>query len=531
MTRNFEAPTRSLSAATNGMAATSHMLATLAAVNILQDGGNAMDAAIAACAVQCVVEPGSTGVGGDCFVLLAPNGGDEVIAFNGSGRAPAAASAAKLRAEGLSAIPRQSPHAVTIPGAVDAWVQLNRDHGRKSLADIMRPAIRLAREGYAVTPRVAFDWANQQTIMRGDPDTAAIFLPEGRPPKVGETHRQPALAATLERIGAEGRDAFYKGTVAAEIVAKLQSLGGCHTLEDLAGAEGAYATPISTDYRGYTVHECPPNGQGVAALLILNILAGFKGAGDPLDPDRLHAEIEASRLAYAVRNAVVADPATAPVPLDWLLSDRLAEELRAQIDLTCKIADLPAVKLPVHSDTIYVSVVDKDRNAVSFINSLFTPWGSGIMAPESGVLLQNRGQGFSLEEGHPNELAGGKRPLHTIIPGMLTQNGRVVMPFGVMGGQYQALGHAHFLSKVLDYGLDLQTVIDLPRIFPRVGEDAVEFESSLPAATRAALAARGFNLVPSSGPLGGAQAIWIDWDNGTLIGGSDPRKDGCAMGY
>jgi gamma-glutamyltranspeptidase/glutathione hydrolase len=454
-----------------------------------------------------------------------------VIAFNGSGRAPAAASAAKLRAEGLSAIARQSPHAVTVSGAVDAWAQLNRDHGRKSLGDILQPAIKLAREGYAVTPRVSYDWAAQAGLMRGDADTAAIFLPGDRVPAAGETHRQPALAATLARIGAEGPDAFYKGAVAEEIVEKLQRLGGCHTLADYANARGEYVAPIKTAFRGYDVHECPPNGQGIIALMILNILSGFKGDGDPMAADRLHIEIEAARLAYAVRDAVLADPARAHVAVDWLLSRELADELRGRIDLKARIATLPPVKVPEHRDTVYISVVDKDRNAVSFINSLFNPWGSAITAPRSGVVLHNRGQGFTLEEGHPNELAGGKRPLHTIIPGMLTKGGRAVMPFGVMGGSYQATGHAHLLSKIFDYGLDLQSAIDLPRVFPSLTDDAVEVENTLSPELCAELDRRGFRTVPAGRPLGGAQAIWIDWDNGTLIGGSDPRKDGCAMGY
>lgn len=529
--RNFEAPVRSLSAATNGMAATSHMLSTLTAVNILQDGGNAMDAAIAACAVQCVVEPGSTGIGGDCFALVAPEGTDKVVAFNGSGRAPAAASAAALRAQGLKEIPRQSPHAVTVSGAVDAWAQLNRAHGRKSLGELLQPAIRLAREGYAITPRVAFDWANAEALMRGDADTAAVFMPEGRPLRVGEKHRQPALAATLARIAEEGPDAFYKGAVAQDIVEKLQGLGGCHTLADYAAAKGEFVTPVTTDFRGYTVHECPPNGQGIIALMILNILSGFEGKGDPLSADRLHIEIEAARLAYSIRNATLADPAKADVPVDWLLSRELADELRAKIDLSRKIAPLPAFTPPLHRDTVYISVVDKDRNAVSFINSLFSGWGAGITAPRSGVVLQNRGQGFNLIEGHANELAGGKRPLHTIIPGMLTRGGRAVMPFGVMGGHYQATGHAHLVSKVLDYGLDLQSAMNLPRVFPRLGDDMVEVEGTLPAATQEELARRGFRIVQPAVPLGGSQAVWIDWENGTLSGGSDPRKDGCAMGY
>ena len=250
-----------------------------------------------------------------------------------------------------------------------------------------------------------------------------------------------------------------------------------------------------------------------------------------MSADRLHIEIEAARLAYAVRDAVLGDPATTKMPVEWLLSRELADELRAQIDLKARIATLPPVVVPQHRDTVYISVVDKDRNAVSFINSLFNIWGSGITAPKSGVVLQNRGQGFNLIEGHANELAGGRRPMHTIIPGMLTKGGRAIMPFGVMGGAYQATGHAHLLSKVFDYGMDLQGAIDLPRVFPSLVDDTVEVENTLSPELCAELDRRGFRTVPAGRPLGGAQAIWIDWENGTLTGGSDPRKDGCAMGY
>ncbi|MGJ7488290.1 gamma-glutamyltransferase family protein [Variovorax sp. LT2P21] len=528
--RNFERPGRSVVMARNGMAATSHPTATLAAVNILQAGGNAMDAAIAACAVQGVVEPGSTGIGGDCFALYARQGRDDVVAFNGSGWAPAAATPAALQARGVTEWTRQSPHVVTVPGAVDAWATLAADHGTMPLAALLQPAITLAEEGFAVAPRCASDWALQAGLLRNDADAARVYLQDGQAPAEGAVHRFPELAATLRTIAAGGREAFYGGAIGRGIVEFLQSRGGLHTAEDFARYRGEYVQPIRTRFRGMDIVECPPNGQGVIALLLLNILSGFAAEGDPLSADRLHREIEAARLAYAARDAWLADPKHTPVDADWLLSPGLADELRARIDPKAAAVHVPAPQPAAHRDTVYISVVDRDRNCASFINSIFHPFGSGQLAP-GGVLLHNRGQSFSLDAAHPNAIGPHKRPMHTIIPGMVVQDGRVRMPFGVMGGQYQAMGHAHFISKVLDFGLDPQAAIDLPRVFPVPGTTQVEVEGTLPMATRDELARRGFELVKPEMPIGGAQAIWIDWDTGVLHGASDPRKDGCALGH
>ena len=529
--RNFELPGRSAVFSTRGMAATSHPLATLTAIDMLQSGGNAMDAAVAACAVQCVVEPQSTGIGGDCFVLYAPGGSDRVVAYNGSGRAPARAKSEWFHEQGIGQIDVHSPHAVTIPGAVDAWVRLVEDHGTRELGELLLPAIRFAMEGYPVYPRVALDWAQAVATIRNDPETARLFMPGGKPVPAGAMHRQPALAATLQRIADKGRDAFYKGPVAEDIVARLNALGGLHTLDDFAAAAGEYVAPIRTTYRGYDVLECPPNGQGIIALLILNILSELSiNDRDPLSIERLHLMVEATRLAYHDRNAFVADPRHCEVPVSDLLSPAHAKALRGCISPEKRMDPLPPPALPAHKDTVYISVVDKDRNAVSFINSLFQSFGTGIMAPRSGVVLHNRGSGFVVRPGHPNCIAPGRRPLHTIIPGMLAKDGRAVMPFGVMGGQYQAMGHAWLLSNLLDYGLDIQEAIDLPRLFPAPG-GTLEIESGVPAAAREALARYGHKTGRPAKPLGGAQAIWIDWTSGVLVGGSDPRKDGCAIGY
>ena len=529
--RDFENSGRSLVVARHGMAATSHPVSTLAAINVLQSGGNAVDAAVAACAVQGVVEPESTGIGGDCFALIAPRGASELIAYNGSGRAPAAATTSWYAERGIAKIERCSPHAVTVPGAVEAWSRLLADHGTMPLGELLQPAIELARDGYAIAPRVHRDWNAQAALLRKDANAAGIFLPGGKVPAIGTIHRQPQLAATLEAIATNGERAFYEGPIAEDMVNYLRGLGGLHTLEDFAATRGEYVQPIHTTFRGYDIWECPPNGQGAIALLILNILSRFEAKGDPLDIDRLHIEVEAARLAYAVRDAHLGDPSLADVPLEWMLSQTLADDLAKQIDLGRAVDPIPRQGPPEHRDTVYIAVVDRDRNAVSFINSIFTNFGACLASPKTGVLFHNRGESFVLDPKHPNRIAPRKRPLHTIIPGMVTRGDRAIMPFGIMGGHYQSMGHAHFISKVLDYGLDLQAAIDLPRLFPHPISGLVEMERSLREKYGAELTRRGFKVGSPPAPLGGAQAIWIDWEHGTLLGGSDPRKDGCALGY
>ncbi len=528
--RDFQQPGRSPVYAFNGMAATSHPAATLTALDVLRSGGNAIDAAVAACATLCVVEPMSTGIGGDCFVLYAPRGGAEVIAFNGSGRAPAAANVEWFLDQGIDEIPPGGPHAVTVPGAVDAWARLVSDHGRKGLDELLQPAIALADDGYVVHPRIAASWHGATEKLRRDGTAARIFLPGGRAPRAGEVHRQPELGDTLRAIADQGRDGFYGGRVAEDIVSYLRSLGGVHTLDDFAAAEGAYVTPISTNYRGYDIYECPPNAQGLVVLIMLNILAGCALPSlEPLGIERLHFEIEAGRLAMSDRDRHIADPASADVPVETLLSEAHAAELRARISPDRAITDLPPPAFPAHPDTVYLSVVDRDRNAVSFINSLFHGFGGGLVSPGAGVVLQNRGAGFIVKPGHPNCIASGKRPLHTIIPGMALKDGRTIMPFGVMGGQYQPFGHAHVLGNVIDHGMDVQAALDLARVFAY--GNLCEVERGVGDDVARGLAALGHRVERAASPLGGGQAIGIDWDRGVLVGGSDPRKDGCALGY
>lgn len=530
--RNLELPGRSPVHATGGMVATSHPLSSQAATDILKAGGNALDAAIAACAVQCVVEPESTGIGGDCFCLYAPAGSAVPLAYNGSGQAPAAATLEWYQQHGISTLERQSPHAVTVPGAIKAWYELSRDHGALEWPQLLSSAIAYAEHGYPISSRVSVDFAGQIALLRNDANAAAVFMPDGRTPEVGEMHRQPALAATLKKIADGGPDAFYRGEVAEDIVGYLHSLGGLHTMDDFAAVCGEYVAPVSTDFRGYRVYQVPPNGQGIIALQLLNIVAEFEvNKQDPLSAERLHREIEAGRLAYQDRNFYVADPAKAEVPVEWLLSDAHASQLRNTIDPARTLRDLPRFSAPAQQSTVYISVVDGNRNACSFINSLFHSFGSVQMAPQCGVMLHNRGQGFVVESDHPNCIGPGKRPMHTIIPGMVFERDVAVMPYGVMGGHYQSYGHMQFLTRLLDYGMDIQEAQDAPRVFPVPGTRTVEAEGTLPVQTAEALRARGHHLVQPEKPIGGSQAIWINHANGVLTGGSDPRKDGCALGY
>lgn len=512
------------------MAATSHPLATQAAITLLQQGGNAMDAAIGACAVQCVVEPLMTGIGGDCFALYCKGGQTPVIAYNGSGRAPAAAHVNWYKERGIAAINDLSAHSVTIPGAIDAWTRLHADHGRLDMAAVLKPAVDYAEQGYALAPITAGAWGRAVPRINHHAESVRIFLPGGKAPGVGSIHRQPELGATLRAIGEKGRDAFYAGAIAEDMVATLRAAGGLHTAEDFATHRGNYVDPIRTNYHGVDVYQVPPNGQGIVVLLMLNILKGFDQRGmAPDSAERFHLEMEAARLAYAMRDRLLADPAKAAVPIDGILSESYADRLRRAIDPRRATKDAPPSDFPIHPDTIYLTVVDKDRNAVSFINSLYHGFGSGITAGKCGVVFQNRGSGFVVKEGHPNCIAPGKRPLHTIIPGMAVEKGRALLSYGVMGGNFQPTGHAHVLGNMLDHGMDAQEALDAPRMFFK--DNVIEAEDGVPRATIDGLRALGHTMTRVDVPHGGGQVIRIDWDKGTLEGGSDPRKDGCAIGY
>ena len=426
-----------------------------------------------------------------------------------------------------------SPHTVTIPGAVSAWETLLAAHGTKGLDELLRPAIGFAEDGWPVHHRVAFDWRLLEDKLRRT--GADAFLPNGAAPREGDLFVQRPLAETLRAIARDGARAFYEGAIAADMVSTLRAQGGLQTEADFAaGRTGAqFVDPIHARWRGMDVWQCPPNGSGLHALMLLGILEGFEPARDgPLSAERLHRHLEAARLVYRDRDAFLADPSQAEVPVAHLTSTEYLAGLRRLIEPGHAMTAMPApgeALLPAHRDTVYLCVVDRDGNACSFINSLFQGFGSGILAPRSGVMLQNRGFGFRIERGHPNCIAPNKRPMHTIIPGMVTKGGRAVMPFGVMGGHFQPMGQSLFLGNMFEYGLDIQQALDLPRVFPYQGK--AEIERGVPADVVAALSRMGHAVTIPDRPHGGGQAIWIDHDRGCLVGGSDPRKDGLALGY
>ena len=528
--RDFERPGKSEAFGENGMVATSHPQATIAALDILRAGGNAIDAAVCAAAVQAVVEPTQTGIGGDCFALIQRETETAPTALNGSGWSPAKADAAHHRARKETAIDPRSPHAVTVPGSIAAWEKLLADHGTMDFARVLAPAIKFAEEGCCVPERLARDWERQTDKLKANPAANAIFLKHGKPPRPGDVHKQPLLAATLRAVAKRGSEVFYKGELAEHIVSTLQAVGGLHEVEDFAEFAPECVTPISANYRGYDLWECPPSGQGLAVLSMARVLEGFPlGDWNPMGAERLHVQAEAARMAYAERDLFMADPRTGAVPVKSLLSDAHIGKLRGAISLKQRIADIkPFVQVP-HRDTVFVSVVDRDRTMVSLINSIFDDFGCGIACPNTGVIFHNRACSFSLEEGHPNALAGRKRPMHTIIPAILAKDGKAVMSFGVTGAHFQPMGQVQILTNVVDYGMPIQAAIDFPRMFA-LG-DTFELERVIPDEVGAKLQAMGHSITRPVNPLGTAQAIFIDRERGILRGGADGRRDGLALAY
>ncbi len=526
MSRDFQLPGRSPVIACEGMAATSHPLATLAAVDMLRAGGNAADAAVAAVATLCVVEPHMTGIGGDGFTLVSQPG-KPLWGYNGCGRSAGKATAEALRGQGLNEI-GTSIHAVTVPGSIEAWEQTLKAHGRFGLDRVLQRAIHYAENGFPVAQRVAWDWKRNTGKLETNAGGSKHYLFNGKAPQQGDVIRFPALAATLKTIAAKGARGFYEGEIAADMVALLTARGSLLTLEDFANHRGEVVTPISTNYRGLDLCEIPPNGQGLTALVMLNILENFDLAAlDPVGPERFHLVLEAARLAFAIRDTHIAEPSFMRVKVPDLLDKGFAKKLAGLIDMN-KRSKLPPAPTP-GNDTVYLTVVDRDRMAVSFINSLYSSFGTGLCTEKSGVLLTNRGACFTLEDGHPNLFGPGKRPMHTIIPGMAMRNGRCDMSFGVMGAHYQPMGHVQIMTNMRDYGMDVQEAIDCPRFF--FEGEKTDVEHGTPAATIEGLRQRGHDVVMAESPWGGAQVIKIDWDRGVLIAGSEPRKDGCALGY
>jgi gamma-glutamyltranspeptidase/glutathione hydrolase len=538
--------TRSAVHATHGLAATSQPLATQAALRVLQEGGNAIDAALAANAVLGVVEPMSCGVGGDLFALVWDAKTKTLHGLNASGRAPAAATLAEYRRRGLDRIPTYGPLSWSVPGCVDGWEQLRARFGTRSMGQVLAPAIALAEGGFPVSEIIAADWKTAEGTLLAIPTSAACFLPGGQAPGVGDVFRNPDLARTLRLIAEGGPDAFYRGPIAAAIDSYSRQVDGLLRREDLARHASEWVEPVSTNYRGYDVWQLPPNGQGLAVLQMLNVLERHDlktlGWGTP---ETLHLMLEAKKLAYEDRARFYVDPAFAKLPLAGLISKEYAARRAALIDPE-RAAVHPTPGDPPAADTVYLCVVDKDRNAVSLIQSNFHGFGSGHVPGMLGFPLQNRGALFALDPAHPNRLEPGKRPFHTIIPGFVTKAGQPWLTFGVMGGDMQPQGQVQVLTGMIDFGMDPQEAGDAPR-WRHEGSSAptgqaadpaggtVFLESGFGPAVRSALEAKGHVLAPADGPrsgaFGGYQAIRLDAARGTLVGGSDPRKDGAAAGY
>jgi gamma-glutamyltranspeptidase/glutathione hydrolase len=523
---------------TGAMVATSHPLAAHAGLDILKQGGNAADAAVATAAVLNVVEPMSTGVGGDCFALYYDASRGAVTALNGSGRSPSALTLDDLRAEGITRIPDRSPHAVTVPGTVRGWADLLTRHGRLPMREVLAPAIHYAEKGYPVSPVIGLAWQELGDVFR-PVDGPHDFLPDGAPPSIGQIVRLPALARTLRAIAEDGPQAFYTGPIAEAIASRVQAAGGRLSVEDLRAHTSTWDEPISVDYHGVRVWECPPNGQGLAALLALNVIKGMEGA--PLhrhqSAARLHVMIEAMRLAFDDAQSHVADPRFAPAPLDRLLGEPYAEQRRRLISHERAMRPSSFGQPGYGSDTVYLTVVDAEGNACSFINSLFMGFGSGLVVRDHGIVLQNRGALFSLNPNHANRLEPGKRPYHTIIPGMATLNGALYASFGVMGGFMQPQGHLQVMTALIDARVDPQSALDRPRFCILGGEAGgeVALEEGFDFEILASLAEYGHRIVPVAGTrralFGGGQIILRNPDTGALWGGSDPRKDGAAVAY
>ncbi|MGB1235463.1 MAG: gamma-glutamyltransferase [Planktomarina sp.] len=525
--RDFHQNGRSAVYATEGMCATSHPLAAGVAIDVLKQGGNAVDAAIAAGVLLGLCEPQMTGIGGDMFALIQEKPGADVVALNASGRAPASLDAAELRDAGMANVPTYGVQAVTIPGAIDGFCALSDKYGKMDMAQTLAPAIHYATAGVPVAPRVALDWALAEDKVQGSAKN--LYLNNGKALTEGQVFRSPGQARVLQAIATKGRAGFYEGEVAQDFVDSLNALGGRHTLDDFANNAPTWDTPISSDYRGIKVLEHPPNGHGATANLMLNMMKEFDWASmNALGAERVHIEAEVAKLAYDTRNRIVGDM-DYTTRLAHMLDPATAKSLAALVDPKRAIKSATVITESIHNDTIYITVVDKNRMSVSLIYSIFHSFGSGLASEKFGVLFQNRGAGFTLEAGHPNELKGGKRPMHTIIPGMIARaDGCIKMPFGVMGGGYQPNGHARFVSNMVDYGMDAQAAIDAPRSF--ADGDMLKLEKGYGDDVRADLSERGHKITTPPEPIGGAQAILIRED-GVLKGASDPRKDGCALGY
>jgi gamma-glutamyltranspeptidase / glutathione hydrolase len=524
---------RSMVISTRGVVASEHPAASLAGATILARGGHAVDAAIAANAMMGVVSPNANGLGGDLFAIVYDAGARRLSGINASGWAPAGLSIDFLHARGIATMPQSGIHAVTVPGVVAGWTLLQEDFGRQSLADVLEPAAKAAEDGMPVAEFIAAEWASSTTILQSYDATAPTYLPGGVAPRVGEVFRNPALARTLRQVGQHGRDAFYAGDIARTILACSSRLGGTMAASDLAEFTGERISPLSTTYRGWTVSELPPNGQGISALMMLNMMEQFPlGDYGHNSAASLHVMIEAKKLAYADMARHLADPRFSSVPVSSLLSKEYARERAGLIDAWRAQPDVPAGALPAHAgDTTYLCAVDAAGNVVSLIQSNFANFGSGLVPDGLGFALQNRGGLFNLQPGHPNALEGRKRPLHTIIPGFMSDGSRHIA-FGIMGGWNQSQAHAQFVSNVVDHGLNIQAALEAPRFTKLTFEGCdVTMEDRIPEPVRAALGVKGHDIEVQGGyssMVGGGQSVMRD-ANGVNYGASDPRKDGAAI--
>ncbi len=527
--------------ATGGMVATSQPFAVQVGVDALRAGGHAVDAAIAANIALSLVEPMSCGLGGDLFALVWPAGAGRPIGLNASGRAPRAATPQAFRERRLDRVPLRGPLSWTVPGCVDGWATLHARFGRLPWRELFRPTIDAARSGFAVTPVIARAWDEDATLLSEDAGSAATFLPGGHAPCAGEAFRNATLADTLTSVAGEGPRSFYRGDVAARLAASARSLGSFLAVQDLGAHASNWVEPLSLRFRQTDVWELPPNTQGAVALEMLNILSA-------LDLDALaarpaayaHALVEAKKLAYENRARFYADPDFARIPIERLLAPEHGRRQAARIDPERAARAVADSRHLFASDTVYLTVVDRERNAVSLIQSIYYGFGSGVTPPGLGFAMQNRGSLFALDPAHPNVLAPGKRPFHTIIPAMVSQEGRPVYSFGVMGGDMQPQGHVQVLFQLLVRGLDPQAAGDAARIrhdgssSPTGGTmndgGIVRLEPDLDPAVADGLRERGHEVESAAGGYGGYQGIWIDWERGTLVGGSESRKDGLARG-
>ncbi|RIK79957.1 MAG: gamma-glutamyltransferase [Planctomycetota bacterium] len=536
--------TRSVVMARNGMVASSHPAATQAGLDILRAGGNAADAAVAVNAMLGVVEPMSCGVGGDLFVIYWDAKTKKLYGLNGSGRSPYKLAIDEFRRLDLKQIPTTGPLSWSVPGCVRGWEDLLGRFGRRKLADVLAPAISAADDGFVVAEIIGSYWKGAEKPLSEWPDSAATYLVDGKAPAVGTIARLPRLAATYRQIARGGAKEFYEGSIAERIVRFSEANGGFFTAADFADHKSEWIDPVSTNYRGYDVWELPPNGQGIAALQILNLLEPYDlrkfGYGSA---DYIHLFTEAKKLAFADRARFYHDPAFGKPPVEELISKKYAEARGKSIDMTKAATDVPAgdPKL-AHGDTVYITVVDKDRNCCSLIQSLYEGFGSKVAPGDVGFVLQNRGCLFALDDKHPNKYEPHKRPFHTIIPAMVTKDGRPWLSFGVMGGDMQPQGHVQIVVNLVDFGMNLQQAGDAARVrhlgsATPTGEPmesaggTVAVESGIFDATLDELRRRGHQVRREKGSFGGYQAVLIDWEHGVLQGASDPRKDGCALGY